>query len=88
MKKKIINCAICDARNVSEESLTGYDQIMINAAIILTTERAKQLLDRYPVALNVASVTMLPDNADITAKVVNNKSVSYTHLTLPTICSV
>ncbi|WP_308540042.1 hypothetical protein [uncultured Murdochiella sp.] len=73
MKKKIINCAICDARNVSEESLTGYDQIMINAAIILTTERAKQLLDRYPVALNVASVTMLPDNADITAKVVNNK---------------
>lgn len=73
MKKKVINCAFCDARNVSEESLAGYDQIMINAAIILTNERAKQLLDRYPVTLNAASVTMLPDKADLTEKVVNHE---------------
>ena len=27
MKRKIINTAICDARNVTEESLAGYDSI-------------------------------------------------------------
>ena len=30
MKRKIINTAICDARNVKEESLTGYDSIRTN----------------------------------------------------------
>ena len=31
-KKLVINCATCDARNVSEETLSSYESININAA--------------------------------------------------------
>ena len=32
MKKMIVNCATCDMRKVSEETLQAYEQIVVNAA--------------------------------------------------------
>ena len=37
MKKMIVNCATCDMRSVSEETLKSYEQIAVNAASVLVT---------------------------------------------------
>ena len=35
MKKMIVNCATCDMRKVSEETLQSYEQIVVNSALVL-----------------------------------------------------
>lgn len=72
-KNKMINAATCDARAVTEESLAGYENIIINAAILIVGERSKELLNQYPVTMNVANVLEIPDEQDITVKTINGK---------------
>ena len=74
MKKKVINTAVCDAREVTEESLAGFESITINAGVLIIGERSKELLNRYPVTMNVANVLELPDGQNIAVKIVNGKS--------------
>ncbi len=71
MKNKIINAAICDAREVTEESLSGFDKIIINAASLIAGERSKELLNRYHVSLNVSEVIDVPDGQKIDVNVIN-----------------
>ena len=73
MKKKVINAATCDARAVTEESLAGYENITINAAILIVNERSKELLNKYPVTMNVANILELPDGQDIKVQNINGK---------------
>ena len=72
-KNKVINVATCDAREVTEESLAGYENITINAATLIIGERSKELLNRYPVTMNVSNVLEIPDNQNITVKSINGK---------------
>ena len=65
MKKMIVNCATCDMRSVSEETLQAYEQIVVNAATVLVTPRAKELLNRYNVALNAADVMEVPEGENV-----------------------
>lgn len=58
-KKMIINCGDCDARNVSEETLTAYESIMINGGNVLVTPESRELLNRYNVAMNCGEVMEL-----------------------------
>ena len=60
MKKMIVNCATCDMRSVSEETLKNYEQIAVNAATVLVTPQTKELINRYNVTLNAADVTEVP----------------------------
>ena len=73
MKNKVINAATCDAREVTEESLAGFEHITINAAILIVGARSRELLSRYPVIMNVADVLEIPDGQDITVKSINGK---------------
>ena len=73
MKNKVINAATCDARGVTEESLAGFDNITINAAILIVGERSKELLKKYPVTINVANILELPDGQDIKVQNINGK---------------
>ena len=73
MKKKVINTAVCDSREVTEESLAGFESIAINAGVLIVGERSKELLNRYPVTMNVANVLELPDGQNIVVKTVNGK---------------
>ena len=73
MKNKVINAATCDARGVTEESLAGYENITINAAILIVGERSKELLNKYHVAMNVANVLEIPDGEDINVQNINGK---------------
>ena len=56
MKKMIVNCATCDMRTVSEETLQAYEQIVVNAATVLVTAKTKELIHRYNLMLNAADV--------------------------------
>ena len=74
MKNKIINAALCDAREITEESLAGFDNISVNGAILLTSPRAKEIMNRYPVRLNTAMVLEIPDGQEVSVKIVNGKA--------------
>ena len=73
MKSKVINAATCDTREVTEESLAGFEHITINAAILIVGERSKELLNKYPVTLNVANMLEVPDGQNISVKCINGK---------------
>ena len=71
-KKKLkINAAICDARNVTEATLESYESVDINAALILVSKDSKELISRYDVNMNAASIQETP--ADIEVMIQNGK---------------
>lgn len=70
-KNKMINAAVCDARAVTEESLAGYENIIINAATLIVGERSKELLNKYPVAMNVSNILEIPDGQDASVRSIN-----------------
>lgn len=74
MKKMIVNCANCDMRSVSEETLQSYEQITVNAATVIVTARAKELLNRYNVTLNAADVMEVPEGSNVR---LNNQNGAY-----------
>lgn len=55
-KTLTINCEICDARNVREEMMDQYEQIVINGDILVEDERSKEVLNRLPVVFRVDQV--------------------------------
>lgn len=74
MKKMIVNCATCDMRTVSEETLQSYEQIVVNAATVILTARTKELLNRHNVMLNAAEVMEVPEGSNVR---LNNQNGSY-----------
>lgn len=71
-KKLMINCANCDARTVSEETLKAYEAIQINCAQMLVTPETKDLLSRYGVSMNCANVMNIP--TDVRVNTVNGST--------------
>lgn len=54
MKKNlVINTEICDARNIKEENYAGYEQIILNAEILVVDNKSKEVLHKLPVTTNV-----------------------------------
>ena len=74
MKKMIVNCATCDMRTVSEETLQSYEQIVVNAATVILTARTKELLNRHDVMLNAAEVMEVLEGSNVR---LNNQNGSY-----------
>ena len=75
MKKKLnANAIVLDLRRLTEETLSAYEDISLNAVITLTTPRAQALLSQYNVKLNTVLCKNLPDDADIRASVTNGKT--------------
>ena len=52
----IVNCAVCDARKVTEETLSSYASVSINTGVLLSNARSRLLLGRYSVNINSATV--------------------------------
>ena len=57
-----INCAICDVRNVTEELLSTYSEVRINAASLITSQAAQTLMGKYMAHLNCANTLTLEEN--------------------------
>ena len=64
-KKMVINCAKCDARKVTEETLAAYESVLINAATVMVSPETKELLNRYGVAMNCANVIELDADVEV-----------------------
>lgn len=71
-KKMVINCANCDARKVTEETLSAYESVMINAATVFVSPETKELLNRYGATMNCANVMEL--DADVEVSTVNGSA--------------
>ncbi len=65
MKKMMVNCAVCDMRSVSEETLKSYEQIAVNAATVIVTPEKKDLINRYNVTMNAAEVIEVPASDNV-----------------------
>lgn len=67
-----INCALCDARKITEDTLKAYDEVQINTGVLVTNDAARAILGKYPVSLNCAATADLPD--DVTPRAVNGSA--------------
>lgn len=72
-KKLMINAEICDARTIVEEDYAKYENIMINAELLLVNERAKSVLARLPVMLNAEETIALPEDMRVEVRTVNGE---------------
>lgn len=63
-KKLVINCATCDARNATEETFAPFEEITVNAAVVISNPVSRELMNRFGVRLNCASVVDVPEGAD------------------------
>ncbi len=70
-KKLIINCATCDTRSVTEETLNAYEKITINCANVIVSPESKALLNAHDVTMNCANVREL--EKDVRVQTINGK---------------
>lgn len=59
-KKLKINAALVDMTNTSEESLSAYSEIHVNAGLVLLCEDTRRLLSKYHVTLNTGAALDVP----------------------------
>lgn len=64
-KNLVINTALCDARNLCEDTLESYESITINAAVIVTTSESRALLHKYNVTMNCSDILELDSDVDL-----------------------
>lgn len=69
MNKLKVNAAFVDMTKVREEVLAAYGEIRINAAVILITDKGRELLSRHQVKMNVTAIIDVPENCK--AKMLN-----------------
>lgn len=66
MKKNLmINCDLCDTRNMNEEDLAGYEHIIINTDLLVVNSRSKGILNRLPAICNMDSSLELEDDVEL-----------------------
>lgn len=63
-KKLSVNTAVCDMTEITEERLSQYAEININAAAVIQSEKSALLSAKYPVSMNTACVLKVPDGTD------------------------
>lgn len=61
-----VNCSTCDVRRATEELLSTYESVKINAATVITNQAAQALLAKHNVKINCAGVRNLEDDVCFT----------------------
>lgn len=64
-KNFIVNCDVCDARKITQDELSQYEKIMINASILLIDERSKAILNQLPIACNTDETLEIEGDVDV-----------------------
>lgn len=73
MKKNLnVTAAVLDLRKVSEETFASYEDIKLQAALVLTTPRVEALLAKYPVEMEAAVSQSCGEDTEVS--IVNGKS--------------
>lgn len=68
MKKLIVNTAMCDIRNISEETLKQYSDVVIDTAILISNSRANELLHRYSVRIDTADTLLVEKDVPVSCQ--------------------
>lgn len=68
MKKLIVNTAMCDIRNISEETLKQYSDVVIDTAILISNSQANELLHRYSVKINTADTLLTEKDVPVSCQ--------------------
>ncbi len=66
-KTFILNCDVCDARKMKEEDLAAYEQIVINADVLIVNERSKSIFNRLPAICNADATLELDGDFHLTS---------------------
>lgn len=69
-KKLSVNTALCDMTEITEERLSQYSAIAINAAAVIQSEKSAVLISKYPVEINTACVIKVPEGINLIIKMV------------------
>ena len=64
-KRYLLNCEVCDARKMHENLFDPYDEVVINADVLLVNEDARRNLSRYPIQLNVDNIVEAEGDVDV-----------------------
>lgn len=70
-KKLVLNCDVCDTRSMREEDYSSYENIVLNADILLVNDTSKGIINRLPMITNIDNVMELEEGQEIHTKSVN-----------------
>ena len=70
-KRLLLNSDICDARKIKEEDYQGYEEIILNADILLINEKSKSIINRLPLIANVDETVEIPENVEVNLQTIN-----------------
>lgn len=70
-KRLIVNSELCDTRKMKEEDFSSFEQIVINAEILVVNERSRSILNRLPVIINTEKTVDLPEDYEVSLKNIN-----------------
>lgn len=67
MEKKslILNCEVCDSRNMKEEDYQQYETVTINSEVLMVNERSKSMLLRLSVRQNIERTLECEEETDV-----------------------
>lgn len=68
-KKLMLNCEVCDSTKVKEENYSHYEEITINAELLVVNEVSKGILNRLPIRLNIERTIEFTEEPEI--KIIN-----------------
>lgn len=66
-KKLVVNCDVCDVRNIKEEVLAEYDRIVIKSDILLVNGRSREVLGRLPADCEVDTTLELEGEVKVSS---------------------
>lgn len=69
--KLVINCEICDTRNMKLEDYQQYDEIKIQGEFLIVSEESKSIINQLPVQADVERTIELNKSGNINYKIVN-----------------
>lgn len=70
-KRLLLNCDICDTRKMKEEDYSHYEQMTINADVVLVNTDSKGILNRLPLTMNSDKMIEVADDIEVFVKSVN-----------------
>lgn len=68
-KKLTLNCEVCDSTKMKEENYNHYEDITINAEVLVVNEGSRGILNRLPVRLNIERT--IDSTEDLEVKIIN-----------------
>jgi len=64
-KTFVLNCEVCDTRKMTAESLQNYEQIVINAELVLVNEKSRAILNALPMVMNTQNILETDEDVEV-----------------------